>query len=58
MEGIKACPFCGGEAELKESPEWEQFWVWCKKCYCGTQIHLTAAEALKAWQRRVNDAAD
>lgn len=43
MEGLKVCPFCGGEAEINKNPLWRgthgykgcyEFVAVCKKCGC------------------------
>lgn len=60
MDKLKPCPFCGGE------PFKYFFWsvsngtfleIICKKCKCQTGC-LREAEAIKAWNRMVNDETD
>lgn len=66
MERLKPCPFCGGEAEFKES-----FYGWmsidedgneitgnngvvfCRNCRIRT-IETTEKDVIEAWNRRVN----
>ena len=52
MEELRKCPFCGGEAEI--------FFVGrigylaqCKKCKNMTPWKNTEADAIAAWNRRV-----
>lgn len=62
MEKLKPCPFCGGEAEIKErfrrgTANRKMFWVECKACWVA-QYHgndggyNTRAKAADAWNRR------
>lgn len=50
---LKACPFCGGEAELKE---YNGLWlVVCGNLSCKSQINgFTKTEAITAWNTRVS----
>lgn len=49
-EGLKACPFCGGEA-----PVWGRTWwaVKCRTCAFGRDNFLTRETAIDHWNRRV-----
>ena len=52
---LKPCPFCGGEAQLRSQKIYkgESFWVFCRKCFSTQEpYHLTAADAIAAWNRR------
>ena len=60
-EELLPCPFCGGEAELRqtydiETLEVDGYFVWChnRECECmpETNVHLTEAEAIEAWNTR------
>ena len=65
---LKLCPFCGGEAlyledstnfKLKDDGTAELvtkivYFVWCTKCTALVSGN-TKAEAVEAWNRRVND---
>lgn len=47
---VLPCPFCGGEAELKQL---SGRWAVCCKVHCvGTKIHGNKAKALTAWNTR------
>lgn len=51
---LKPCPFCGGEAERRESPGFHNWWVICKQCHAASMEHTTAEGAVKAWNRRAD----
>lgn len=51
---LKPCPFCGGEAERRESPGFHNWWVICKQCHTASVEHTTAEGAAKAWNRRAD----
>jgi Lar family restriction alleviation protein len=55
-EMLKACPFCGGEAEHCSNLEWSQggpmHWVLCKDCHACPGDRKTKAEAITAWNTR------
>ena len=56
---LKPCPFCGGKACLQRgiyvNKEWHNdFIVFCDKCEVGTVPYNTMAEAIKAWNRRID----
>ncbi len=59
MEGridLKACPFCGGEADIaKVQNKGQDFyvsWVECMQCHCSTHVFSSLREAAAAWNRR------
>jgi Lar family restriction alleviation protein len=58
---LKACPFCGGKAELikRATPDLidnivDCYFVICtnKECECLTQYSMTPEKAVTAWNRR------
>ena len=58
---LRPCPFCGGEAEVCTDENGE-YYVSCTECFTlvGYCIDTWAEyeiedEAIKAWNRRVND---
>lgn len=52
MSELSACPFCGGEAELKHNKTWDYF-VRCKSCGVRTrQHHENHVGAEMDWNRR------
>lgn len=60
MEKLKHCPFCGGEAIVKNCStfkmDYEDYKVSCTKC--GAKIEsnlLTREEAIRLWNGRTND---
>ena len=57
-EGLKPCPFCGGEAELFEREEGSDFWdIRCKTSECfmedGSNWFLHPDVVTKMWNTRV-----
>lgn len=66
MDKLKPCPFCGGEAEViphrffcSALNDWktESYGVACKRCNTyGYQFFGCKQHAIKAWNRRINDA--
>ena len=62
---LKPCPFCGGEAVLKDDLWGESFCVRCKRCRARTDSFITGLDgvpddeiaaqdmAREAWNRRV-----
>lgn len=55
---LKPCPFCGSSHVLAE--DFEEFdmgmyWIRCGDCGAGVSTKDTMEEAIKAWNRRVND---
>lgn len=57
-EGLKPCPFCGGEATLERAclVRDTYHWVTCRNELCVVKCHgfqsLTARDAIAAWNRR------
>lgn len=49
---LKKCPFCGGEAEIVG---YKFSWIVCKECSAETGVFDTKIEAIKAWNRRVEE---
>jgi hypothetical protein len=54
MAEIKACPFCGGEAELDGKSDKKNYQVWCPLCSTIQmgEFYDTPEEAISAWNRR------
>ena len=54
---LKPCPFCGGEAEFIDNGYFCD--VSCKdtdcRGYADSLTNKTKKEAIKAWNRRIND---
>ena len=48
---LKPCPFCGGEALLRDNLS-ELWWFVCKQCDMETSGETTEAAAIAAWNRR------
>lgn len=53
MNKLKPCPFCGGEAHLYTAYDYSNK-VQCDKCGCGTMHYKDEKEAVRKWNRRVN----
>ena len=60
MAELKPCPFCGGEANIRN--EDGSVWIECKSCFCGTAFASGASPTEKLievvthdWNRRVKD---
>ena len=50
---LKLCPFCGGEANLKdETGFYTYFFVECKKCKASTNRKRAKEEAVNEWNKR------
>lgn len=64
MPDLKPCPFCGGEAELREElvAGNTRFYVSCENDDCRVivetrnSVSATKAGAIEAWNRRVENA--
>jgi Lar family restriction alleviation protein len=57
MEELKACPFCGGKAEVirqwkSEEGTGKNIWIRCKNCGVETVRYDTDKEAAAKWNRR------
>ena len=57
---LKKCPFCGGEAEIEQSLRivyWDKdfYQVCCVVCLAETWKYHFAADAIEAWNRRVDN---
>ena len=51
-EALKPCPFCGGEAKYYYYTPRDHN-IECESCSNGTCLHETKAEAVTAWNTRV-----
>ena len=58
-EKLKPCPFCGGKGgkqTLGKAMLGGVYWtIACMKCHCTTAGYMNVSNAVKAWNRRVND---
>ena len=53
---LKRCPFCGGEAEMREGSSTKPY-IRCKRCGCRTGSSRYRGNLAKAWNARA-DATD
>lgn len=53
---LKPCPFCGGEAEMREGSSTKPY-IRCKRCGCRTGSSRYRGNLAKAWNDRA-DATD
>ena len=51
---LKPCPFCGGEASVGVG-DFGGMVCYCKKCFSQGKECEPEAEAIKAWNRRVDN---
>jgi Lar family restriction alleviation protein len=57
-EKLKPCPFCGCKAKILHIPCMDNvdvFQIFCKECMAMVKAFKNLAEAVEAWNRRVND---
>lgn len=54
---MKPCPFCGGEAQLKQHGVAELYYVFCVRIGCGATICNPSrkSQAVAAWNRRADE---
>ena len=68
MDGLKNCPFCGGESAITTEflprvinsfGKWESFPIcykaFCIRCHTETATHIQKHMAVEAWNRRANN---
>lgn len=55
--GLKRCPFCGGEVDIVRATTHKAFWVKCQNVECGVEspAECSEEEAIAAWNHRVYD---
>ena len=56
---LKPCPFCRGEAEIIQNPKKSTTvynYIKCKICGSMTHSFFTTGAAVKAWNRRADNA--
>ena len=62
MAELKPCPFCGGDAKLKEFcmrirmfKQKKYYYAECSLCGVRTSAKSDAEESIEAWNRRTKD---
>jgi hypothetical protein len=53
LNGLRPCPFCGGEAILKSAID--KGWVVCDNCKSRTLMEIGFVEARNRWNQRAYD---
>ena len=51
QESLRPCPFCGGEAEMREGSSTKPY-IRCKRCGCRTGSSRYRGNLAKAWNAR------
>ena len=49
---LKPCPFCGGEAQLKEDKRLNMWYVTCPSCKVETDVDKTQEKPIAVWNKR------
>ena len=49
---LKPCPFCGGEAEIKNDLGNDCVYISCKWCHCNSRLSENQEEVIEAWNTR------
>lgn len=49
-EKLLPCPFCSGEAEIKEENPWH--YVRCSTCHCAPYLSIKEDDAITKWNTR------
>lgn len=62
-EQLRECPFCGGNAEIKERyligvANKKNYWVVCGKCQAQINQRNSIKRATEAWNRRTGENKD
>lgn len=52
---LKPCPFCGGIAYIQKHSYRYAYWIKCYDCGVETEAYGFEDEAIKVWNRRVNE---
>ena len=55
MTELRACPFCGGKAQLHSWEDDDVYLVGCDHCNVTTRHCSGASDAIAAWNRRADD---
>lgn len=53
QESMRPCPFCGGEAEMREGSSTKPY-IRCKRCGCRTGSSRYRGNLAKAWNARAD----
>lgn len=53
MFKLKRCPFCGGEAELRDTGTVHSYyWIYCKDCGCKQPCSIHLESVINTWNTR------
>ncbi len=57
LEGLRACPFCGGGSPLPMMGDGETYWMRCAGCEVESSVCNDGPTAIQHWNTRATDAA-
>lgn len=51
LPGLRSCPFCGGVATHRSSPD-KEHWITCLQCSALSPFAVSKSKAVAGWNRR------
>lgn len=52
IKNLKQCPFCGGNAVIKQDVLFGDYFAGCADCHISTDLQRSEQEAIKIWEKR------